>query len=80
MIDGTPHEWFENGKNFSLHLAIDDATGEIEVPEIESTVSAIEETNPVNENYQILNDFAFLTENSSLYDSGTEDKTEVENI
>ncbi len=80
MIDGTPHEWFENGKNFSLHLAIDDATGEIEVPEIESTVPAIEETNPVNENYQILNDFAFLTENSSLYDSGTEDKTEVEKI
>jgi len=29
MIDGTPHDWFENGKNFSLHLAIDDATGEI---------------------------------------------------
>ena len=57
-----------------------DVDEEIEVPEIESTVSAIEETNPVNENYQILNDFAFLTENSSLYDSGTEDKTEVENI
>ena len=29
MIDGTPHDWFENGKKFSLHLAIDDATGEI---------------------------------------------------
>ena len=29
MIDGTPHDWFENGKMFSLHLAIDDATGEI---------------------------------------------------
>ena len=57
-----------------------DITEEIEVPEIESTVPAIEETNPVNENYQILNDFAFLTENSSLYDSGTEDKTEVEKI
>ena len=28
MIDGTPHDWFQNGKNFSLHLAIDDATGE----------------------------------------------------
>lgn len=26
MIDGTPHDWFENGKKFSLHLAIDDAT------------------------------------------------------
>lgn len=29
MIDGTPHDWFQNGHNFSLHLAIDDATGEI---------------------------------------------------
>ena len=29
MIDGTPHDWFENGKKFSLHIAIDDATGEI---------------------------------------------------
>ena len=29
MIDGTPHDWFGNGKNFSLHLAIDDATDEI---------------------------------------------------
>ena len=28
MIDGTPHDWFSNGKKFSLHLAIDDATGE----------------------------------------------------
>ena len=29
MIDGTPHDWFCNGNRFSLHLAIDDATGEI---------------------------------------------------
>lgn len=29
MIDGTPHDWFGNGIKFSLHLAIDDATGEI---------------------------------------------------
>ena len=29
MIDGTPHDWFQNGKKFSLHLAIDDSTGEI---------------------------------------------------
>ena len=29
MIDGTPHDWFENGKKFSLHLSVDDATGEI---------------------------------------------------
>lgn len=28
MIDGTPHDWFQNGKKYSLHLAIDDATGE----------------------------------------------------
>lgn len=29
MVDGTPYDWFSNGKLFSLHLAIDDATGEI---------------------------------------------------
>ncbi len=29
MIDGTPHDWFQNGKKQSLHLAIDDATGEL---------------------------------------------------
>ncbi len=29
MVDGTPHDWFGNGKKFSLHVAIDDATGEI---------------------------------------------------
>ena len=29
MIDGTPHDWFNNGQIFSLHLAIDDATGEV---------------------------------------------------
>ena len=29
MVDGTPHDWFQNGKKFSLHMAIDDATGEI---------------------------------------------------
>jgi len=28
IIDGTPHDWFCNGKKQSLHLAIDDATGE----------------------------------------------------
>jgi len=28
MIDGTPHDWFQNGQKYSLHLAIDDATGE----------------------------------------------------
>lgn len=28
MMDGTPHDWFNNGNKFSLHLAIDDATGE----------------------------------------------------
>ena len=29
IVDGTPHDWFGNGKKFSLHMAIDDATGEI---------------------------------------------------
>ena len=29
MTDGTPHDWFGNGKKFSLHLTLDDATGEI---------------------------------------------------
>ena len=28
IIDGTPHDWFNNGLKQSLHLAIDDATGE----------------------------------------------------
>ena len=28
MIDGTPHDWFQNCRKSSLHLAIDDATGE----------------------------------------------------
>ena len=29
MMDSTPHDWFSNGKLFSLHLTLDDATGEI---------------------------------------------------
>lgn len=29
MTDGTPHDWFQNGKKFSLHLTLDDSTGEI---------------------------------------------------
>lgn len=29
MIDGTPHDWFNNGIKWSLHLSLDDATGEI---------------------------------------------------
>ena len=29
MTDGTPHDWFSNGIKFSLHMTIDDATGEI---------------------------------------------------
>lgn len=29
MIDGTSYDWLNNGQVFSLHLAIDDATGEI---------------------------------------------------
>ena len=29
MIDGTSHDWFQNGKKSSLHLAIDDSIGEL---------------------------------------------------
>lgn len=29
MTDGTPHDWFGNGIKFSLHMTLDDATGEI---------------------------------------------------
>ena len=29
MIDGTSHDWFQNGRKSSLHIAIDDATGEL---------------------------------------------------
>lgn len=29
MTDGTPHDWFSNGNKFSLHMTLDDATGEI---------------------------------------------------
>lgn len=29
MTDGTPHDWFDNGQKFSLHLTLDDATGEL---------------------------------------------------
>ena len=29
MTDGTPHDWFGNGQKFSLHMTLDDATGEI---------------------------------------------------
>lgn len=29
MTDGTPHDWFQNGKLASLHMTLDDATDEI---------------------------------------------------
>jgi hypothetical protein len=29
MTDGTPHDWFQNGKKASLHATLDDATGKI---------------------------------------------------
>ena len=29
IIDGTPHDWFQNGLKQSLHLAVDDATNEM---------------------------------------------------
>lgn len=28
QIDGTPHDWFNNGKQYCLHMAVDDATSE----------------------------------------------------
>lgn len=29
MTDGTPYDWFGNGNKFSLHITLDDATGEL---------------------------------------------------
>lgn len=29
MTDGTPYDWFENGKKFSTHITLDDATDEL---------------------------------------------------
>lgn len=29
LTDGTPHDWLGNGHKFSLHMTLDDATGEI---------------------------------------------------
>ena len=29
QIDGTPYDWFGDGRMYSLHMAVDDATGEI---------------------------------------------------
>ena len=29
QIDGTPYDWFGNGKMCSLHLAVDDSTDEM---------------------------------------------------
>ena len=56
-----------------------DATEEIDTPNDEVTIPS-EETNPINENYQTLNDFAYVKEDSSLYDSSEENKVEVEKI
>ena len=28
QIDGTPHDWFNNGEQYCLHMAVDDATSE----------------------------------------------------
>ena len=28
QIDGTPHDWFNNGERYCLHMAVDDATSE----------------------------------------------------
>ena len=56
-----------------------DATEEINIPNDEVTIPS-EETNPINENYQTLNDFAYVQEDSSLYDSSEENKVEIEKI
>lgn len=29
MTDGTPYDWLQSGKKFSLHITLDDATGEL---------------------------------------------------
>ena len=29
QIDGTPHDWFEDGNKYTLHLAVDDATSKV---------------------------------------------------
>jgi len=29
VIDGTPYDWLGSGQNYSLHMAIDDATGDV---------------------------------------------------
>ena len=58
-----------------------DVTEDDKTPDTEITTPPTEEeTNPVNENYQTLNDFAYLKESASLYDSNEQDKTEVEKI
>lgn len=58
-----------------------DTTEEVKTPDTEITDPSIEEEpNPVNENYQTLNDFAYLKEDSSLYDNSEQDKTEIEKI
>ncbi len=58
-----------------------DTTEEVKAPDTETTDPSIEEEpNPVNKNYQTLNDFAYLKEDSSLYDNSEQDKTEIEKI
>lgn len=57
-----------------------DTTEEVKTPDTEIIDPSIEEPNPVNENYQTLNDFAYLKEDSSLYDNSEQDKTEIEKI
>ena len=58
-----------------------DTTEEVKTPDTEVTDPSIEEEpNPVNENYQTLNDFAYLKEDSSLYDNSEQDKTEIEKV
>lgn len=77
--DETPEP--DNEPADSEEVTKPDTTEEVKTPDTEITDPSIEEEpNPVNENYQTLNDFAYLKEDSSLYDNSEQDKTEIEKI
>lgn len=56
------------------------AETEKEKPVTTSTPEETEKPNPVNEKFEQLNDFAYLKETSSLYDSSDDIKEEIEKI
>lgn len=77
--DETPEP--DNEPTDSEEVTKPDTTEEVKTPDTEITDPSIEEEpNPVNENYQTLNDFAYLKEDSSLYDNSEQDKTEIEKV